>query len=230
MQNSLSSPSPNVGWTFTFVFSSRSNSFPAVFKPKKEIAMMQSNFYNNTTNTGATHGMVCEFSDLSVSGDNTSDRTSNNSPIEGGKHFVDFSRLNTVAVAAQHQSPNSPCCDCPSCRSTTPPAVIQVSRFAPPAPPSAKTAAALQNPNAFYSIVMRWYEKVVQAYPAHQSRGIPPCPLAEDFYYDFDGWLIEIDNWWSKHFGTVMREAVVAPKKRQPRVHYNKGKKNNNQF
>lgn len=64
---------------------------------------------------------------------------------------------------------------------------------------------------SYYQIVMRWYDKVSKALPkAHPT--VPPCPAAEHYLHDFDGWITQIGHWWAQNF--TRRPRVAKPSKK----------------
>lgn len=97
------------------------------------------------------------------------------------------------------------------------PVVVLISRFPPPPPLSKSTMNTMLRTgssfDAYYAIVMRWYDKVCRSVPkAHPTVAV--CPPAELYLHDFPGWVDAIDQWWARHF-TRRPRRTNAPMKQQ---------------
>lgn len=96
--------------------------------------------------------------------------------------------------------------------------LVLVSRFPPPPPPNNNTLQTLlrigSSFEAYYQITMRWYEKVCFSAPkAHPN--VPPCPPAEQYLHDFDGWVEQLGLWWARHFTRKPKQARGARHSRE---------------
>lgn len=87
--------------------------------------------------------------------------------------------------------------------------------FLPPAPPSRSVLSVLLASgcpfNTFYSILMTWYDRVVFMLSTTAAlQLLPKCPPVSHYVHDFDGWLIQLELWYSRVIQPQTAKAIKA--------------------